>query len=125
MGCAKLQLKRAAQKRGKLARLLSMVVGNMLIKIKVPKFQRSMPTVEILLFLATMDHNGHVNWPTTFEPSARAQLRVQFRAHLRLMLDDPKYPVNPAMEAAMTGRGSDSLREVPPKRRLVAAPTTA
>ena len=121
LGCAKLILKRAAQKRGKLARLLSMVVGNVLIKVKVPKFQRLMPTVEILAFVATMDHNGHINWPTAFEAAARAQLRTQFRSHLRTMLDDPNYPVDPVMEAAMTGTGTDSVRAVPVKRKMVAA----
>ena len=104
LGCAKLILKRAAQKRGKLARLVSMVVGNVLIKAKVPKFQRSMPTIEVLAFVATMDHHGHINWPTTFDAPARAQIRTQFRAHLRTMLDDPSFPVDPVMEAAMFPR---------------------
>ena len=98
--------------------MLSMVVGNALIKVKVPKHNRAMPTIELLLFVATMDANGHINWPTVFDAKTRAQLRVQFRAHLRKMLDDDKYPTSPAMEAAMTG-ASDSVRTVPLKRRLI------
>lgn len=121
LGAARLQLKRAAQKRGRKGRLISMVVGNSLIKVKVPKHLGAMPTIEVLLFVATMDHTGHINWPTNFDADARAALRTQFRKHLRAMLDDPMYPVDPAMEAAMTGRGSDLVRVIPPKRKMVSA----
>ena len=72
-----------------------------------------------------MDHKGHINWPTTFDAPTRAQLRTQFRVQLRLMLDDPMYPTDPVMEAAMTGVGSDSVRQTPLKRKMVAIPQSA
>ena len=121
LGCTKLQLKRASQRRGNLAQLISGVVGNVLIRVKVPKFLRAMPTIEILFFVATMDSKAHINWPTTFDARTRAQLRTQLRAQLRQMLDDDKYPTSPAMEAAMAG-GSDSVRRIPLKRRMVEIP---
>ena len=123
-GAARLQLKRAAQKRGEMARLVSMIVGNVIVNVKVPKHLGAMPTITLLLFVATMDETGHVNWPTNFDPRAKAALRKQFVAQLQTMLADDAYPTASAMQHALTG-GGDSVRTPPPQRRLLALPAPA
>ena len=119
-GVARLQLTRASQKRGETARLVSMVVGNVIVKVKVPKHLGAMPTCELLFFVATMDETGHINWPTAFDAKARAALRKQFVAQLKTMLDDDAYPTAPVMQEALSGTG-DSVRVPPPPRLLALA----
>ena len=78
-----------------------------------------MPTLKLIFKVLTMDKTGHIIWPTTFAPAAQAALRMQARALLRKMIDDPLNPVDSTMEPAMTGVGTSALFVPAKKRKLV------
>ena len=57
--------------------------------------QERMPTMTLTFFVLSMDKTGHIIWPTNFEAKTRAALRLQARALLQKMMDDPLNPVLP------------------------------
>ena len=118
-GCARAQLSTAAQKRGGVPQSISMVCGNLLLKLKESVTEESMPTITITMFVLTMSKTGHITWPTTFDLLTKAALRVQARALLKKMIDDPLNPVDASMEPALTAKGTSSVWQGAPMRQLV------
>ena len=76
-GCARARLSLAAQKRGHASQTLSMVAGNVVVKYREPTGQRAMPTLKLVFFVLTMDKSGNITWPTNYEVSTQAALRMQ------------------------------------------------
>ena len=119
VGCARARLSEADQRRGGVPQCVSMVCGNSLVDIKEPINQSSMPTLKLTFYVLTMDKDGHIVWPTRFDPPTQAQLRRQARVLLQKMIDDPLNPVDETMAPALTGVGTSSLWQPPPKRKMV------
>ena len=118
-GCARAQLSVAAQKRGAVPSSISMVCGNVLCKLKESVKEASMPTMTITFFVLTMNKAGHITWPTIFATGTQAALRLQARALLKKMIDDPLNPVDATMAPALTGAGTSSVWEGAPRREMV------
>ena len=119
VGCARLRLTAAEQRRGGKPQSMSMVAGNVLITYVLPRKQQRPPTLTLTFGVLTLDKNGHVTWPKDFEAATAAQLRNQARALLQKMIADPQNPADPAsMGAALTGMGS-SVRVPGPPRQMV------
>ena len=112
-GSARLHLSHAAQGRGEKTDLLAQVAGAVTVTMKVPHHERVMPTLTLLLKVATMDGNGHIIWPRAFGPSTAAALRNQMRSHLKKMIDDPQYPTLTQMVPSLT-QSSESNRQYDP-----------
>ena len=108
-GSARLHLSHAAQARGQRTDLLAQIVGNGLINMKVPKNERTLPTLTMTVKVATMDGDGHIIWPSTFTPKTAAALRKQMRFHLAAMIDDPEYPTLTSMVPSLKN-ASESTR---------------
>lgn len=113
-GCSKLHLSAAAEERGERTNLLAQVVGKVTLSLKVPKFEKAMPILRILLKVATMSEMGHIIWPTTFDAPTAAALRKQMRYHIKTMIDDPQYPTLTTMAPALTA-ASESIRQYAPQ----------
>lgn len=111
-GCARLHLSAAAEARGERTDLVAQVVGNMTVMLKVPKNERAMPSLCVKVKIATMDANGHIIWPATFEAATKAALRKQMRYHIKAMIDSPEFPTLTQMTLCLTAT-SESLREYP------------
>ena len=118
-GAARAHLSAAAQRRGRVPSVLSMVCGNVIVKFKESRTEKTMPTLSLVFKVLTMDSAGHITWPQTFSPQTQAALRLQARALLRTMIDDPLNPCDATMEPAMTGTGTSSVWQAPPKRQMV------
>ena len=119
IGCARAHLSVAEQKRGGVVETMSMVCGSVVVHFKEPRDQSSMPTMKVIFLVLTMDKNGHITWPTQFAKPAQAALRMQARALLKKMMDDPLNPVGESMAPALEGVGTSSLWRGAPKRKLV------
>ena len=78
-----------------------------------------MPTATLTFFVLSMDKTGHIIWPTLFDAKTQAALRMQARALLQKMMDDPANPVDSTMAPALTGRGTCALWVGAPQRKLV------
>ena len=78
-----------------------------------------MPTATLTFKVLSLDKNGHIIWPTTFEAKTQAALRMQARALLQKMINDPNNPVDATMAPALTGTGTSSLWAGAPRRQLV------
>ena len=89
-----------------------------------PKSLESMPRGVLNLTVLTMDHKGHVTWPTNFDAVGRARLRKAARRQLEAMMADPLYPVDPLMEAALHQEG-DSILDLDAVRQASAAQLAA
>ena len=107
------------QKCGGVVQTISMVCGNVQIHLKEPKRFERMPTLALTFKVMSMDKNGHIIWPTSFDVLTRARLRKQARILLQKMIDDPLNPVDATMEPALTGEGTSSVWKGAPKRTLV------
>ena len=118
IGCARVQLTAAEQRRGGVPNSMSMVAGNVLVKYKLPVNLNTPPVLTITFAVLTMDANGHITWLKAFEPVTAATLRNQARALLKVLMEDPLNPTSSLMEQALTGTGS-SVRAIPPKRQMV------
>ena len=118
-GCARARLSLAEEARGGKPTTISMVCGNVLAELKEPKDGEAMPTATFTFKVLSMDKNGHVIWPTTFEAKTQAALRMQARALLQKMIEDPFNPVDETMAPALTGTGSSSLWKGAPVKKLV------
>ena len=75
---------------------ISMVCGNVVLELKEPVKLERMPTMTLTFFVLSMDKKGHIVWPTNFDARTRAALRLQARALLQKMIDDPLNPVLPS-----------------------------
>ena len=106
-GCVKLVL---PEKTQRLATRLSFVAGNMVIIYKEPTKFRAMPMITLRFFAATMNAQGHVNWPTNFKPASKQLLRKMVRIKLQKLLGDPEYPVSQEMRRALTASQDSVLR---------------
>ena len=118
VGCARARLSVAAQKRGGVPQTISMVCGNVLVHFKEPVDPERMPTLKIIFHVLTMDKHGFINWPTSFDATTQAALRMQARALLKKMIDDPLNPVDKSMAPALTGTGG-RVRAPAAKRQMV------
>ena len=98
---------------------ISMVCGSVHAELKEPTDMNKQPTGKLTFSVLTMDKNGHITWPTNYDPKTRAQLRNQARALLQKMIEDPLNPVDETMAPALTGMGSSALWAGAPKRKLV------
>ena len=96
-----------------------MVCGNVLASLKEPKSGNAMPTATFTFKVLSMDKNGHIIWPTNFNSQTQAALRMQARALLQRMMDDPNNPVDSTMAPALTGTGTSALWKGAPKKQLV------
>ena len=121
-GCAKVLISHAAQKRGVVPETMSMLCGNWVVKYRESIDRSRMPTLELKVFVLSMDKRGHIIFPTDFATNTKAQLRMQARALLRKMIDDPLNPCDATMEPAMTGMGTFSIFKGAPERKLVVVP---
>ena len=117
-GCARARLSDAEQRRGGVPQTISMVCGNVIIKLKESRSDAYMPYLRLIFYVLTMNASGHITWPTNFAAATKAALRMQVRAQLKKMIDDPLNPVDETMSPALTGPGSDSIFE-PAKRRML------
>jgi hypothetical protein len=118
-GCARARLSAAEEARGGRPETISMVCGKVIAELKEPKSGEAMPMATFTLFVLSMDKNGHIIWPTNFEAKTQAALRMQARALLQKMIDDPNNPVDATMAPALTGTGTSSLWAGAPRRQLV------
>ena len=109
IGCARVQLTAAEQRRGGVPNSMSMVAGNVLVKYKLPVNLNTPPVLTLTFAVLTMDANGHITWPKPFEALTAATLRNQARALLKRLMEDPLNPTSSSMEPALTGTGSSSL----------------
>lgn len=125
LGCSRLFLSHAAGARGAQCKVLAMVCGNVIVHFKEPMHSARMPTLTIDFFVLSMDHNGHIIWPTAFDERSKAALRKQARMLLQDMLDDSLYPVHPAFAAAMTQTSSSLLSNLQVQRRAERAASRA
>ena len=105
--------------------MMAMACGAVKVKFLEPKRFGRMPTLRISFFVMSMDHNGHVIWPTSFNPRTQAALRLQARTHLAAMLADSMYPTDPRMVTAMTGTSSALLRDTLPRPTAAHVPAAA
>ena len=119
VGCARARLSQAEERRGGVPQTMSMVCGHVIVHFKERVKEDAMPTLKLTFFVMTMDKNGHVTWPIDFEAKTRAQLRVQARALLQRMIDDPLNPADETMAPALTAKGTDSVFKPARKRKLV------
>lgn len=94
-GAARARLSCAEQRRGGVPQTISMICGNVVVELKESAAQERMPTMTLTFFVLSMDKTGHIIWPTNFEAKTRAALRLQARALLQKMMDDPLNPVLP------------------------------
>ena len=120
-GAARARLSVAEQRRGGVPQSISMVCGNVLVHLKESAKQAHMPTLTIVFYVLTMDKKGHIVWPTNFATAAQAALRMQARALLQKMINDPFNPVDSTMVPALTGSGSSSIWQGAARRQLVVA----
>ena len=111
-GCARLHLSGAAAERGELTDLLAQVTGNVIVKLKVPKLKRVMPTFRMTFCVPTLNQSGDVIWANTYESRTAIALKKRMRHHLKEMIEDPEYPTLDAMRPALT-MGGESVRELP------------
>ena len=118
-GCARARLSSAEEARGGKPETISMVCGSVLAELKEPKDGEAMPTATWTFKVLSMDKTGHIIWPTTFEAKTQAALRMQARALLQKMIDDPYNPVDETMAPALTGTGTSSVWAGGPRRQLV------
>ena len=121
VGCARVRLSVAEQRRGGLPQTMSMVAGNVLIQYVLPRQQLRPPVLTLTFGVLTMDNKGHIIWPKDFDAASAAQLRNQARALLQNMIADPRNPAGSSMVGALTGVGG-SLRATPPRRHMVVVP---
>ena len=117
-GCARLRLSAAEERRGGLPQTMSMVAGNVVVKLVVPLSNARPPMLTLTFGVLTMDSQGHITWPKDFETNTAAALRKQARALLQRMIDSRQNPAGPAMSGALTGMGS-TVRALPPRRTMV------
>ena len=113
LGSSRLHLSNAAEDRGQRTDLLAQVTGNVTVKLKVPKKEKSMPSLQINVKVSTLSQTGHIEWATTFAPRTAAALRKQMQTHLRAMIDNPEYPTLSGSQGLLT-LATDSVRPDPP-----------
>ena len=95
LGCCRLWLGGAKEKRGQEAMTVAMVCGNAIVQLHEPTAFRAMPRLTIRMFVMTMDTNGHIIWPVDFVPRTRAALRRQVRENVAKMLGSTSvYPIS-------------------------------
>ena len=124
VGCARVRLTAASQRRGGVPQTLSMVCGNVLVKYVVPLSQSRPPQLTLVFGVLTMDKAGHITFPKDFDAHTEAALRMQARVLLQQMMTDPLNPADATMAPALTGTGR-SVRLTPPQRQLVVVPPRA
>eukprot|EP00965_Chrysotila_dentata_P138047 4566740-Pleurochrysis_carterae.AAC.1 len=56
-----------------------------------------------------MNKDGHIEWPSNYSTKGQAMLRKLARMKLKVMLDDPSYPVDPAKRVALQEGSSGVL----------------
>jgi hypothetical protein len=111
LGSARLHLSTAAEDRGERTDLLAQVTGNVIIRCKVPKKERVMPSLTMKLKVSTLSKYNHIEWAMTFGARTAAALRKQMQQHLKIMVDDPTYPtLTQSAAGLLEGAGSESVR---------------
>jgi hypothetical protein len=95
------------------------VCGNVIVELKESATQERMPTLTLTFFVLSMDKSGHIVWPTNFSARTQAALRMQARALLQKMIDDPLNPVDSTMAPALAGLGTSAVWQGAPRRQLV------
>ena len=96
-----------------------MVCGNASVSFTEPLDEKTMPRLKLTLYVLTLDKHGHISFPTNYEAPTRAALRMQARALLKKMIDDPLNPCDATMAPALTATGTSSVWKAAPKRKLV------
>jgi hypothetical protein len=119
LGCARVRLSHAEQRRGGKPTTLSMVCGSVVAKLIESRTNAYMPLATLSFYVLSMDKTGHIIWPQDFDPHSRAQLRNQARSLLKRMIADPANPADESMEPALHGRGTGALWVGAPQRKLV------
>ena len=119
VGAARARLSTAEERRGEGPTTMSMVCGNVQVHFKEPRQEEHMPTLKLTFFVLTMDRTGHITWPIDFAAPTKAALRMQARALLSKMIDDPYNPVDSTFAPALVGPGTSGLFKPAAKRKLV------
>ena len=91
-GAQLLHLSQAACRRGQTSLLISSVAGNVCVRLRAPKDQRSMPTFRLVFTVLTLDQQNHILWNQDFAPGTAAALRNLVESGRRVMVTDPLYP---------------------------------
>ena len=112
LGAAMLQLSKANQRRKMGSKRLAMVAGTLTFTYVEPMAQEDMGKLVLSFLVLSMDHRGHIIWPSNFSMNARAILRKAARSSLQTMLADPLYPTHPDFKDALTQEG-DSIHIFP------------
>ena len=120
-GCARAHLSAAEQRRGAVPESMSMVCGNATVTFTERRDEQAMPRLKLTMYVLTMDKHGHVTFPTSYDKEARAAMRMQARALLKKMIEDPLNPCDATMAPALTATGTSSVWKAAPKRKLVEA----
>ena len=114
LGTARLHLSDAAEARGDRSDLLAGVTGNCTISPKVPKRERAMPSLRILLKVSTLSKAGHIEWATSFSAKTAAALRKQMQTYLRSMIESEEYPtLTTSEDQGLLMEATDSVRPAP------------
>ena len=112
-GSSRLHLSKAAAERGERSDLISQVTGNVMLKLKAPRWERTMPSLTVTMATSSMDKNGHILWANNYSAKTAAALRKQMRHHLTEMINDHEYPTLTHMATALT-QTSDTFPPPPP-----------
>ena len=106
LGAAMLILSKANQKRKMGSKRLAQVAGTLTFTYVEPKKMEDMGTLVLAFMVFSMDHTGHIIWPSNFSDRSRAILRKSARSNLEMMLSDPLYPTHPDFAHALTEEGN-------------------
>lgn len=120
-GCVRARLTIAEQKRGGVPQSISMMCGNVKVQYSESTNPEQVPILKLTFHVLTMDKNGFITWPDSYDVEAQAKLRKQARVLLKRMMEDPSNPVDNTMVLALTQTGG-GVRQPPPKRQMVVAP---
>lgn len=116
LGCGRLFLGAAAEKRGQKALQIAMVCGNCVIQLLEPTGFRAIPRLTIRMFVLSMDQTGHIIWPVDFAAKTRAALRKQLRHLVAEMLEQQDmYPISEEFRQGLTNAPGDSILQLVPR----------
>ena len=90
-GCAVLKL--SDTPRNKMASVISMVGGNVVMKFVEPRRHARWPTLTLKFWVLTVDFRGNIIWPTEFSSDNKKLLTELVRRKTEFFLQHPEYPL--------------------------------
>ncbi|KAL1496389.1 hypothetical protein AB1Y20_016344 [Prymnesium parvum] len=106
---AEMHLSKAAEERGTKTSLLSMVCGNVALRMRVPRNGAAMPTIRMVFSVLSMDPTGHIIWPQDYTVKTAAALRKMAKSALQIMILDALFPMPDNMQLALTASAPASV----------------